>query len=165
MKIKNKFMLYILLAVFVLCTPIYAEDKDSEIKLKIVTPSDEQKQIAPYRDFYVLGNIEGTVPNTAKMQFELCEEGSGLTLQTLYADSKFSPEKINYNYSLLNYYGKDRYDLAASMMPDLLYDPNNPLTFKEAWRKCCFSNRTFTGVFCGGSYDRDLELTDHFGKP
>lgn len=165
MKINRKLILVTLFILLTLNIAAKAEEKSANVNLNIITPSAEQNQIAPYRDFYVLGNIEGTVPESAKMQIELYEKAYDVPVQTVYADHKFRPENINYNYQFLNYYGENRADLSKSMMPDLLYDPSNPATFNEAWRKCTFSNQTFTAVFCGGTYDRDLSLTDRNGRP
>lgn len=137
---------------------------DTGLQLKITTPSAKQSQIAPARDFYVLGEFVGQVPQNSSMQFELYKQGESKPIRALRADGKYKAENFFTSYSNLSYYGKDRKELSTAMMPDLVYDARNSATFRQVWRKCCFSDRNFSAVFAGGEYNRDLDLQDEQGK-
>ncbi len=50
-----------------------------------------------------------------------------------------------------------------SMMPDLVYNTENPASFYYTWNKAYFSDKTFTAYLPGGIYTEDLSLIDKNG--
>lgn len=134
------------------------------LKLEVTCPSkigDRYGQIVPDQDFYVLGNFEGDSSKVAKIEMTL-KDSAGKTVQTIHSvpgDTLYS------DYSRLSFYDKDRSTIAHCLMPDLCYDPKNPQSFNDPWRKCTFDKYSFTGLFVGGTYKYENSLKSEDGQP
>lgn len=139
--------------------------RDVDCKLSIVYPSIEQGTIAQGRDFYVIGNIDPSiiVPNDAVLMVEL-KDNTGAVIRSVSTSIKDNKAGLNVSYELLSYYGSDRDELRNSCMPDLVYDPDNPESFKDTWNKCYYNDQNYTALIYGGTYDKDINPYDQNGK-
>lgn len=138
----------------------------SSVSLNITIPSSGQTTIASGRDFYVIGDINGTLPDNAVMTVSLYQDGSNNPIRKVHTNIKDNENGMNINYSKLSYYGgSDRTPLKKSCMPDLVYDPSNPDSFKDAWRKCYYNDTNFTALISGGEYSSDFNLVGEDGVP
>lgn len=75
---QRKSRIVSLLAAFVMLllpNSIFAE---GNIDMEIIFPSASQSQVAPDRDFYVIGNINGFVPNDAKLEVVVSKDAKVL---------------------------------------------------------------------------------------
>lgn len=122
------------------------------LSLEIIIPSSGQSQIAPGRDFYVLGNIQGGSQSIHHIEMTLYQEPGHRAVQHLVSHPSDSPY---IQYGRLDYYGPDRSVLQTGLMPDLQYDPQRPESFQDPTRKCTWDSQSFAGLFCGGKYRLD----------
>lgn len=140
--------------------------QNDQIQLEITIPSVGQTLLAPDRDIYVIGEIEGDIPADARVSVSLYKDGETEPVREVYAMQKDNKDGLYIDYPLLSYYaGEDRTPLRDSMMPDLVYDPAQPDSFKDAWRKLYYNDDNFTAVLSGGFYDTDLNLVDEDQQP
>lgn len=154
--------LIIIAAAIILCVQCR---RGPECNLTIVYPSIEQGTIAPARDFYVIGDIDSTitVPDNAVLVVEL-KNNAGKVIRSVSTSIKDNKDGLNINYELLSYYGSDREELRNSCMPDLVYNPANPESFKDTWIKCYYNDQNYTALIYGGTYDKDINSYDQNGK-
>ncbi len=139
--------------------------RDVDCKLTIVYPSVEQGTIAPGRDFYVIGNIDSsiTIPNNAILTVEL-KNKKGVVIRSVSTAVKDNKDGLNINYDRLSYYGSNREELRNSCMPDLVYNPEHPESFKDTWNKSYYNDENYTALIYGGTYDIDINPYDQNGK-
>lgn len=143
---------------------VYAQN--DLVQLEITVPTVGQTVLAPDRDIYVIGDIEGDIPEDARVSVSLFKDGESEPVREVYATQKDNKDGLYIDYPLLSYYGgEDRSPLRDSMMPDLVYDPQHPDSFKDAWRKLYYNDENFTAVLSGGVYDTDLNLVDEHQRP
>lgn len=124
--------------------------------LRITVPSDSQARIAPLRDFYVLGNIEGEVASTDILEVSLYEDGSMLPIRKVEVKKGSNVENIDY--PLLSYYGKNKTELLQAMMPDIAMPKGEMSLFTQPFVKGMLSDHSFTAVIHGGSYQKDIAI-------
>lgn len=158
-------IILIVVAIAALILILALRNPNVDYNLTIVYPSLEQGTIAPGRDFYVIGNIASslTVPNDAVLKVEL-KGITGTAIRTVFSSMKDDKDGLNINYELLSYYGMDREELRNSCMPDLVYDPSNPESFRNTWTKSYYNDQNFTALIYGGTYDQDINPYDQNGK-
>ncbi len=142
---QRKSCIVSLLAFFVmLLLPNYVF-AEGNIDMEIIFPSVSQSQVAPDRDFYVIGNINGFVPNDAKLEVVVSKDAK--VLRKIVSQKKDDKSSLNIDYQLLSYYaGTDRSPLLNSMMPDLVYDKSNPQSMNYPWIKAYFNDKHFTAL-------------------
>jgi hypothetical protein len=122
--------------------------------------------IAPERDFYILGEIIGEIPENTLLTVQLYRGADGKLMREVYTDIKANKDGIYWDYPLITLYGTNDPDLVKdSMMPDLIYDPSDLHTFQEQWRKCYYDDYNFTATFNGGRYTYDVYPYDQWGEP
>lgn len=165
MRKKLNVGVYLLFLIGFLCSA-FSVQVAAEYSINISIPSKEQAcVIPPGKDFYVLGDLYGvnTKDNLTLTVDLLTLKGDAV--RSFRSTSFHKPENTNVNYKFLSYYaGTDRRPLYSSLMPDLVYDRNNPDTFKDAWRKICFDTHHFAVLVSGGAYNRDLNLNSERGN-
>ncbi|MDR0707270.1 MAG: hypothetical protein LBF60_05260 [Treponema sp.] len=131
-----------------------------DITLEITFPN-YNKTIAEFRDFYVIGNITGEIPNGAIFSVSLYRNSDSARVRHVFTGEKANKAGLYVDYPLLTYTGiNDPALLYDSMMPDLVYDPSDANTFQDQWRKCYFDDYNFTTVFHGGEYTIDVNPYD-----
>lgn len=146
--------------------PANASTRDDLVNLAITIPTSSESTIAPNRDFYVIGTINGAVPDDARLSVDLYKDGSNKPVREVYTQKKDYKDGLYVDYPGLSYYGgTDRTPLKNSCMPDLVYDPVNKSSFKDAWRKCYYNDSNFTALICGGEYRTDINLANEDGSP
>ncbi|MER0122484.1 hypothetical protein ABPH35_01770 [Streptococcus sp. ZJ93] len=157
---KKRIICYIVLIGCLLGIHVAADT----IEMEITTPSISQSRIAPERDFYVIGKLNGTVPQDATLSVELYKAGVATPIRVVETRGK-SNQSMNVNYPLLSYYASDdRTPLYSAMMPDLVYDAEDSSSIQAIWNKAYFTDRTFTALLAGGEYSTDINLTDKNGQ-
>lgn len=131
----------------------------------ITIPSVGQTKIAPDRDFYIIGNITGIVPEDSQLMVTVQEKNTKKIIRKVIVSKKDNEEGMDINHPLLSYYGNNREELSKSLMPDLVYKPGNPLSLFSPWMKGYFTDSNFTAVINNGqSYDMYSKF-DQNGKP
>ncbi len=136
------------------------------VELNITIPTIEESTIAPERDFYIIGDIVGTVEEGTKLTVQLFRLSDGVPVRRIYTDIKDHQAGLHINYDKLSYYGgDDRTPLLESLMPDLVYDGVDLATFQDQWRKAYYDDYNFTAVVHGGRYSQDINPFDEFGVP
>lgn len=88
------------------------------------------------------------------------KDNTGEVIRSVSTSIKDNKDGLDINYELLSYYGSDRDELRDSCMPDLVYDPDNPESFKDTWIKCYYNDQNFTVLIYGGTYDKDINPCD-----
>ena len=132
--------------------------------IDIVFPSDDESTIAVGNNFYVIGTIDGGEDIT--LSVELYSKGDmSEPLRRVYTDRRNFTDGIYYGYEGLSYYGEDITELKNSFMPDLVYDGENPETFKDAWRKCYVGENAFTALIYASESPLGLNFRDEDGTP
>jgi hypothetical protein len=120
--------------------------------------------IAPERDFYILGQIIGDIPDDAVLTVQLIRNSDSMLMREVFTDIKANKDGIYWDYPLITLYGTDDPLMVKdSLMPDLIYDPNNVGTFQEQWRKCYYDDYNYTATFNGGRYTYDVYPYDQWG--
>lgn len=136
---------------------------DTPVGLSILTPSAGNDTIAPGRDFYVTGAITGTVPEGSRLSVALFSDKQDEPLRMVYTDIKDNREGLLIGDDLEI---EDRSLLAGSGMPDLVYDPADPNSFFDVWRKCYYDDSSFSALISGGRYRTGgMRLIDEEGNP
>lgn len=133
--------------------------------LKILIPSEGERVIAPGRDFYVMGSIEGAMHGHVSLELTLADS-TGKIWRRMVAAAPEKGENLYTAYADLQDHSKNKDDLKRSLMPDLVYDPRAGLaSFRDAWRKIAFDEKSFTALVPGGAFRRDTDLKDAEGNP
>ena len=137
-----------------------------QYQMTLLYPSTPQLTICRGRDFYVVGDFADNleIPNDAKLQITVTSKKTGKTVRTIYTNIKNNYQGMNVNYAGLNVEDGDREAYRYSMMPDLVYDPQKPASFKYTWNKACYSDEHFTCVVYGGEYNHDVWHFDQYDK-
>lgn len=132
--------------------------------LTLLYPSEDRMTISPLCDFYVIGDIDESVavPNDAQLSVRLTN-ASGELVRAISTNTKDNQDGMYVDYPELNVTGS-REAFRASMMPDLVYDPNRPESFQDTWIKAYYNDRHYTSVVYGGSYRQDVNPVDQFGR-
>ena len=132
--------------------------------MTLIYPSEEQYTICPLRDFYVAGDIDSgiSVPDNATLTVSVNAK-DGKLMREVYTNIKNNQKGMWVNYPDIVIEG-DREAFKASLMPDLVYDPQNPKSFNDTWIKACYSDEHYTCVVYGGSYKQDINPVDQFGN-
>lgn len=161
---KRLLLFPLLFVAFFSTSVVFAEEEPiQEVSFELNAPN-VNKVIAPGRDFYVLGSINGELPNDARVEVSLYDENSNMVRQ-VYSEKKSNKDGIHYNYPLIELKGTTDLELVKdSMMPDLMYDGINLETFKDQWRKCYYDDYNFTATFNGGRYNYDVNPNDENGN-
>lgn len=133
--------------------------------VEILYPSEGESTIAAGRDFYVIGKVDGLPEGDATLAVELYAAEETTPVRCVYTDKRNNTQGMYYQYDQLNQYLDDVSQLQYSYMPDLVYDPADPDSFADAWRKCYLGDSYFTALICGGVYDQDINLMDEEGTP
>lgn len=114
--------------------------------------------IAPERGFYVLGAIDGDIPDGSLLTVTLYRTSDDHLMRQVYTDIKANKDGIYWQYPYIVLYGTDDPEMVKdSLMPDLIYDPVDVSTFKQQWRKCYYDDYNYTAVFNGGRYTFDVD--------
>lgn len=131
--------------------------------LTLLYPSEGLTTINPLCDFYVVGDIDPsvTVPDNAQLSVQL-RTSSGYLIRDVYTTKKDNQEGLNVYYSGLVVAGGNREAFRASMMPDIVYDPNFPESFGYTWIKAYYTDEHFTSVIYGGAYEDDVYPYDQY---
>ncbi len=132
--------------------------------LALLYPSEDMRTISPLCDFYVIGDIDESVsvPDNAQLMVRLTN-ASGTLVRAIYTNTKDNQDGMYVDYPELSVTG-NREAFKASMMPDLVYDPNRPESFRDTWIKAYYNDRHYTSVVYGGSYRQDINPVDQFGR-
>ena len=133
--------------------------------LSIVYPTDSQTTIAPGRDFYVIGNIDDSLvlPDGTHMEVTVTEAGSGDVVRTVYTDVKDNTEGMYVDYPNLSITG-DKEAFRHAGMPDIIYDPSDPESYKNTWIKAYYNDDFFTCTVYGGLTYYDVNPYDQNGE-
>lgn len=135
-----------------------AQQLSNKVEATIMYPSDYQGTIAPGRDFYVIGSLKNgeIIPKNWGLKVSLYK--NGLLQQEVEAKEKDSKENLWLEYPKLRYYDKSFDNNVA--MPDLVYQGDDvpdetgiPKSFRDAWRKCYYTDKMYSAMFIGGEYD------------
>lgn len=130
----------------------------------IVYPSNDQGTISPGRDFYVIGTISNgsTIPSNSKLKVTLLKNNQ--IQQEVIAESKDNYNGLWMNYPKLTTYSSSFNNQCA--MPDLVYIAGEapgsdgiPPSFKDAWRKCYYTDKFFAALFISGT-NNTLDLNN-----
>ena len=132
--------------------------------LSLIYPSESQRTICPLRDFYVIGDIdeEVIVPADAALTVTVTAK-DGTLMREVSTDIKDNRNGMYVDYPGIDIEG-DKEAFKSSLMPDLVYDPANPETFKDSWNKAYYTEDHYTCVVYGGSYRQDINPVDQFGR-
>lgn len=132
--------------------------------MTLIYPSKEQYTICPLRDFYVAGDIDKgvSVPDHARLAVTVNAK-DGTLMREVYTDIKNNQEGMWVDYPNIMIEG-NREAFRASLMPDLVYDPQRLRSFEDTWIKACYTDEHYTGVVYGGSYKQDINPVDQFGN-
>jgi hypothetical protein len=84
-------------------------------------------------------------------------------MRKVYTDIKDNTAGMWVDYPNIVIYG-DKDAFKSSLMPDLVYDPENPDSFKDTWIKAYYTDEHYTCVIYGGSYKQDINPVDQFGN-
>lgn len=133
------------------------------VELMITCPSTANSIIAPGRDFYVLGNISGAIPERAQLSVSLIKAGQTAAIRKVSCNLKNDTEGIYTGYPGLAG-NTDPGFVPGSLMPDLVYEPSNIDSFRDAWRKCSYDDSNFSALISGGRYRSELRQSDENGK-
>lgn len=132
--------------------------------MSLIFPSETQMTISPLCDFYVIGDIDDsvTVPNNALLSVQL-RNADGVLMRDVFTSIKDNQQGMNVNYSGIDIVGS-REAFRASLMPDLVYDPNFPETFRNTWMKAYYTDEHYTSIIYGGAYRDDINPVDQYGR-
>lgn len=132
--------------------------------LTLIYPSVPQRTICPLRDFYVIGDIDSdvSVPADATLTVTVTAK-DGTLMREVSTNIKDNQNGMYVDYPDIDIEG-NREAFKTSLMPDLVYDPANPETFKDTWNKAYYTDDHYTCVVYGGSYHQDINPVDQFGK-
>ena len=135
----------------------------TEEGLTLIYPSESQRTICPLRDFYVIGDIDDDifVPADAALTVTVTAK-DGTLMREVSTNIKDNQNGMYVDYPGIDIVG-DREAFKTSMMPDLVYNPANPETFKDTWNKAYYTDDHYTCVVYGGSYHQDINPIDQFG--
>lgn len=144
------------------------EDYSDDYGIRMEVPSAAQQTIEPGCDFYIIGDfIAGvTIPADAHVEVKITKTDGSATPRILYCDKKNDYQNLYVDYQYLNVWSDngDREEFRKAGMPDLVYDRNNPETFKNTWIKCFYSDKRFSATVYGGEFNRDVNPKDQFGN-
>ena len=135
--------------------------------IEITYPSAAQTTIAPGRDFYVVGTINKflDLPDDAHMEVTVAEKESGAAVRTVYTDIKNNKKGLYVDYPKLTLENCTKEEFRNSCMPDIVYDPKNPETFRDTWIKAYYNDKIFTCLIYGGNTaSRDVNAYDQNGN-
>lgn len=144
---------------------IDSQRETPQATFSIVYPSTTQGTISPGRDFYVIGTISNgsTIPSSSKLKVTLLKNNQ--VQQEVIAESKDNYNGLWMNYPKLTTYSSSFNNQCA--MPDLVYiagealGPDGiPPSFKDAWRKCYYTDKFFAALFISGT-DNTLDLNNN----
>ena len=122
---------------------IYSCDPDGDFSndygIRMEVPSPAQQTIEPGCDFYIIGDFIANVvvPSDAHVEVKLTKTDGSETPRIIYCDKKNDYENLYVDYEYLNVWSDngDREEFRKAGMPDLVYDKDNPETFKNTWIK------------------------------
>lgn len=131
--------------------------------LTLTYPSENQMTINPLCDFYVIGDIEDTVsvPDDALLTVQLIDS-DGDVMREIYTDIKDNQAGMYVDYPGIVITGSKE-AFRSSLMPDLVYDPDDPSSFDNTWIKAYYTDEHYTCVVYGGSYREDINPLDQYG--
>ncbi len=132
---------------------------EADLNITIKVPSEGQDTIAADRDFYVIGNFSEAIPEDSKLVVDLVDEHETLC-RHLEKTAWTRADDMYLDYADLLYYGENRADFSASLMPDLVYDPKDVASFRDSYRKIAFDAFSFAALISGTQYKRDTNLQD-----
>ena len=141
------FLATVVLLLVQLPSPAFASNqKTLKRPVEITYPSASQTTIAPGRDFYVIGTIDKSLvlPDNAHMEVTLTEKESGKIVRTVYTDIKNNKKGMNVDYPRLTLENCTKEEFRDACMPDLIYDPQNPESFRDTWIKAYYNDNIFT---------------------
>lgn len=132
--------------------------------MTLIFPSETQMTISPLCDFYVIGDIDDsvTVPGNALLSVQLRNANGGL-MRDVFTSIKDNQQGMDVNYPGIDIVGS-REAFRASLMPDLVYDPNFPETFRNTWMKAYYTDEHYTSIIYGGAYRDDINPVDQYGR-
>lgn len=143
-------------------------DFSNDYGIRMEVPSPAQQTIEPGCDFYIIGDFIANVPvpDDAHVEVKITNRSNGSTPRILYCDKKNDYENLYVDYEYLNVWSDNgnREEFRKAGMPDLVYDKNNPETFKNTWIKCFYSDKRFSATVYGGEFNRDVNPKDQFGN-
>lgn len=142
-----------------------APSSDSSLTFTLNVPNFNFT-IAPGRDFYVLGSIDGEVPENMLLIVSLYRDSDSKLVRRVFTDTKDNKDGLHYNYPEITLVGTSDIQLVRdSLMPDLVYDGSDLETFKDQFLKCYYDDHNFTATFNGGRYTFDVNPIDENGVP
>lgn len=161
------FLATVVLLLVQLPSPAFASNqKTLKRPVEITYPSASQTTIAPGRDFYVIGTIDKSLvlPDNAHMEVTLTEKESGKIVRTVYTDIKNNKKGMNVDYPRLTLENCTKEEFRNACMPDLIYDPQNPESFRDTWIKAYYNDNIFTCLIYGGdTASKDVNVYDQNG--
>ena len=131
--------------------------------LIIQYPSASQTTIAQGRDFYIIGQVTGFLPDFIEMNVNVREAVSGKVVRNVHSSVKDNVEGMYVDYPGISITG-DKEAFRKACMPDLVYDPAKPETFADSFRKCYFNDKVFTCLIYGGTPMDDVSPYDEDGN-
>lgn len=134
-------------------------------RLTIVYPTDPHAMITTGHDFYVIGTFQGIkLQADARLQIELIELASGKKVRTVFTEKKDNREGMNVHYAGIETQ-EDMETVRSCGMPDLVYDPADPVSFGYTWNKAYYTDHVFSALICGGTCQLDgMCPYDQFGE-
>lgn len=133
--------------------------------LTLIFPSEKETTINPLCDFYVVGDIDPsvTVPNDALLSVQL-KDSNGVLMRDVFTNIKDNQQGMYVDYPGIEISSGSRESFRGSMMPDLVYDPNFPETFRNTWMKAYYTDEHYTSIIYGGAYHDDINPVDQYGR-
>jgi len=114
-----------------------------------------------------MGNINGDIPDDAKVSVSLVRNSDSEIVRNVYATQKANKGGLYVDYPWITFYYDvgDTDMLRESLMPDIVYDPPKFETFKDQWRKLYYDDYNFTATVYGGEFTFDVNPNDENGNP
>ncbi len=132
--------------------------------LALQYPSEGQLTIAKGRDFYVIGQITESIPEGAEMVVTVTSLETGEELRRVSTNIKNNVSGLYLDFPGIEISGDKEYFRQNSCMPDLVYDPADPMSYQYTWNKCYYTDKVFTCLIFGGKYKKDILTTDQNGR-
>ncbi len=156
---------FIVSIITVICALMAISATASAVEIKLFAPSDMESQLAPTRDFYVVGKIVRDNTTAASMPLNIKIElldAKGNVVRSLISnvapDGATSAQYFLTDYDRGNPEGDDKgANIIRFAAPDIVYDGENRDSVRNAHNKILVKDNYFSAVIYGGA-TKDFEL-------
>ncbi|MDO5115443.1 MAG: hypothetical protein Q4D58_05040 [Synergistaceae bacterium] len=145
---------------------------EASIGLKITIPSENDRKIAPHRDFLVMGTISRDVSVAASFDIRVVVSRADDDTTFRYLRSILindtgvtSQEAVSTDYYMAASWSEKSADkLRAEPLPDLIYDPTSPDSFGNQNVKVAVTSDKFSALIFGGATSLDINGWETMSK-